>query len=44
MLSSIACLFIEGPLSGITLFSQNAGSVELVQRSVPDAVSRQFPA
>ncbi len=31
-------LFIEGPLSGITLSSQNAGSEELAQRSVPDVL------
>ncbi len=32
------CLFIEGPLSGITLSSQNAGSEELTQCSVPDVL------
>ncbi len=32
------CLFFEGPLSGIKLSSQNAGSEELAQRSVPDVL------
>ena len=34
----LVCVFIEGPLSGITLCSQNAGSEELAQPSVPDVL------
>ena len=32
------CLFIEGPLPGITLSSQTAGTEELAQHSVPNVL------
>ncbi len=36
--SCFVCLLFDWPLSGITLSSQNAGSEELAQRSVPNVL------